>query len=250
MIQRWLNQSFRLLVTSLIVLGWIYSLPAQALACDDLTSACGIFRTAYAHRYTWEEPFPGYQAEVSFMVETEQYHGRVKVRPDLTIDIINIEDEDLRQLVEAQLANEVIHRRRIPFEVAHETSQFEFMDLAQDTDLIAIQDLNSSDQAYYLIAEGNKLAQVNRALPSGETVSVTTLAWQETTQGVLPTWYQVEFRDASGTVVEQEDIRDTYQRLGPYYFLWKRQFRFGSASGPKAKPLPDMWFEFNSFHRL
>lgn len=221
---------------------------AQDSSCGDPASACGHFRAAYDHRYTWDSSFPGYQAEVSFMVNEMQYHGRVKVMPDLSIQVLNIEDPEMRQLVEDQLTNEIIHRRRIPFETLHASSRFEFTQL--DQDLVGIREEESKHPAIYVISN-NRLVQVNRVLQPGDLeVSVTTLAWQETPTGVLPTWYQVIFRDSTGKILEQEDIRDSYQRLGPYYFLWRRQFRFGADQRPKVKPLPDMWFEFNSFHQL
>ncbi len=238
------------------VLGW--TSPVWADDCQDPSTACYLFRQAYESRYTWKEPFPGFQAEVSFMVEQEQYHGLVRVDPNFTITVLNVEDPELKDLVEDQLANEITHRRRIPFEELHRDSTFEFINLnsaitdnlPDNYSVVGIKETTPESESSYLIVNGEKLTQVNRLLqPANLAVSVTTLAWLDAPQGHLPTWYKTVFRDPkTDEIVEVDDVRDTYQHMGSYWFLTKRQFRFGSESGPKQKPLPDMWFEFTSFY--
>ncbi|MFM5886817.1 MAG: DUF3386 family protein, partial [Dolichospermum sp.] len=40
-----------------------------------------LFQTAYESRYTWNENFPGYTANVQLIQEGEVYTGKVQVDP-------------------------------------------------------------------------------------------------------------------------------------------------------------------------
>ncbi len=238
---------------SLLLCLWSWGTPAYAaevgafLAATTDQSAREIFRQAYEHRYTWDESFPGYRAEVSLMVDQEQYHGFVIVRPDLSYEVLNISNDEIREEVEAQLGFEMTHRQRIPFEVIHGESQFERIE--SDDDRILIRETQGDERSSYRIKDGTLIAQVNRTLIPGELeATVDTLTWLTSPEGTIPQVYQTIFRDPeSGEFLEQDNIRDSHQRIGQYYLLVKRQIRYGQESGPKSKPLPDAWFQFNTF---
>lgn len=81
---------------------------AQSTANTNLTeiptgSDRELFRNAYEHRYTWDEQFPGYSAEVSIRYEKALYHGLVRINPDLSVATTGINSEAVRQLVVNQL---------------------------------------------------------------------------------------------------------------------------------------------------
>lgn len=225
---------------------WGWGAPALAQGMEDL-SARQIFRQAYESRYTWDPSFPGYRAEVSLMIDQEQHHGFVIVRPDLSYDVLNIDNDQAREEVEAQLGFEITHRRRVPFEVLHGESEFQRLDSEDDT--IWIKEIKGEEESSYRIKDGTLIAQVNRTLIPGELeATVDTLTWLTSDQGAIPQVYQTVFRDPeTGEFLEQDNIRDTHQQIGPYYFLSKRQIRYGQEMGPKSKPLPDVWFQFNTF---
>ena len=240
-------------LTLLLLCLWSWSDPAQAVETEvyvgsatDL-SAREIFRQAYEHRYTWDESFPGYRAEVSLMIDQEQYHGFVIVRPDLSYEVLNISNDQIREEVEAQLGFEMTHRQRVPFEAIHGDSQFEQVE--NDGNTLLIRETNGDEQSSYRIKDGTLIAQVNRTLIPGElAATVDTLTWLTSSEGAIPQVYQTVFRDPeSGEFLEQDNIRDIHQRIGKYYLLVKRQIRYGQETGPKSKPLPDTWFQFNTF---
>ena len=128
---RIISWSLSLIIASLSV---VFGLPAHAKAQSILTihstqiatvSAKEAFQNAYNQRYTWDENFPGYSAEVSINHNGEIDQGIVLVQPDFSVDVINIEPEELRELVANTVKMEIIHRRRLPFETLHGNNDFE-----------------------------------------------------------------------------------------------------------------------------
>lgn len=238
---------------TLLLCLWGWGTPALAQEMEDYAtpaadlSAREIFRNAYESRYTWAPDFPGYRAEVSLMIHQEQYHGFVIVRPDLSYEVLNIADDEAREEVEAQLEFEITHRRRVPFEAIHGESQFQRLESNDDT--ILIKEIKGDEESSYRIKDGTLIAQVNRTLIPGELeATVDTRTWLTSPEGAIPQVYQTVFRDPeTGEFLEQDNFRDTHQQIGPYYFLIKRQIRYGQETGPKSKPLPDAWFQFNTF---
>ncbi len=125
------------LVVTLAGLGWVMPITAQAVdltngillseKTDSLTSAISardLFRSAYQNRYTWNSEFPGYTAIVEIKQGEENYKGRIRLNPDLSVEVTGIDNKDARQAVENQLAMIAVHRRQVPFEIAHKNSTF------------------------------------------------------------------------------------------------------------------------------
>lgn len=182
------------------------------------------------------------------MLDQQQYHGFVVVRPDFSFEIFNIEDDEVREEVEAQLGFEITHRRHVPFDVLHGDSTFEQVE-AEEADTVLIRELKGEEESRYRIKDGILIAEVDRTLiPQHLEATVQTRTWLTSSEGAIPQVYQTVFRDPqTGAVLEVDNIRDTHQRIGNYYFLTKRQIRYGPEMGTRSKPLPDAWFQFNSF---
>ncbi|MBE9178084.1 DUF3386 family protein [Oculatella sp. LEGE 06141] len=211
-------------------------------------SALDLFRDAYEHRYTWNIDFPGYQAEVSVRYEGQLYHGLVHVKPDLTTDVINIENRDVAQLVDSQLQMSITHLKRVPFAERHQQHQFERVG-EDETGATEIQQLGDDSDSHYKVKD-QEIKQVNRVL-GDVAVKVDTLGSIRTPEGYLPTRFQVTFKDVqTGEVLEQDDVRDFYEKIGSYYLLTNREIRFGLEEGPRLKPLPDVTVRFDSVQPL
>ncbi|MGK7902417.1 MAG: DUF3386 family protein [Hormoscilla sp.] len=191
-----------------------FSHPAYAISARDS------FRTAYENRYTWDEQFPGYTADLSVNYNGELYQGMVRIKPDLSVEVIDIENPDIRMLLENQLKMEVIHRRRVPFDKMHGNNSFLLVG-TDDAGASIIKEVGDEMDSYYQVKDG-AIAQVNRRFDD-IAVTVDTLGTNETPAGYLVSHFQTTFRDAlTGKILEQEDVRDIHEKIGNYYVLTNR----------------------------
>ena len=62
-------------------------------------NARDLFRAAYEHRYTWDANFPGYSADIELKQGDEVYTGHVAIKPDMTVEVSGIADEEVQQSV-------------------------------------------------------------------------------------------------------------------------------------------------------
>lgn len=173
----------------------------------------------------------------------EQFEGEAHLLPNYAVTVQNSGSDNLRQIVAAQLQMTATHLTRSPFEQFHAHSQFE--QTGQDeTGAVRIEELGDQTDSYYKVKD-QQIVQVNRTLGDLK-VEVNTIDSMQTTEGYLPTHFQVVFRDAeSGSVIERDDIRDSYQKVGDYYLLSKREIRSGIEERSVNKLLPDTVVEFN-----
>lgn len=182
---------------------------------SQTTSAQEFFRKAYENRYTWNPQFPGYTATLELKHNQEKYKGHVRVNPDMSVEVTGINKEDIRQIAENQLKMLVIHRRRVPFEVAHKNSTFQ---LGSTDTSGAVEIFEQADQteSHYKVLQ-QQLLQVNRLL--GKTaVTVDTLDTEVTPFGYLATRYRTTFRQPqTKQVLGVEESKDTYKKMGGYY---------------------------------
>jgi hypothetical protein len=212
------------------------------------TDAEGIFRDAYEKRYTWDDQFPGYQAEVSVRWGEAVDQGLVFVGPNGSVEIKNIEDDDTRQLIQQQLQMEIIHRQDRPFADAHRDRSFDLAD-TNEPGAVIVQEIGDPQQSSYKI-KNHKIAQVHRVM-GDVSVLVNTLGWISPPEGYLPSHFQVEFRDVStDELLEQDDVRDFHEKIGSYYLLTRREIRTSSALLPPEQPLADIWIRFNDIQPL
>lgn len=179
-------------------------------------SAAELFHRAYENRYTWDRQFPGYMAAVEVKQGKENYKGRVRVNPDLSVEVIGIQDKDVRQLVENQLGMIAVHRRRVPFEAAHKSGTFQMGGTSETGTVEIIK--QGGEPARYKIAD-NQIKQVNRIL-GPHAVTVDTLDTKVTPEGYLATRYRTLFRQPSSEqVLFEQESEDTYEKVGNYYVL-------------------------------
>jgi hypothetical protein len=206
-------------------------------------SAREIFRSAYLNRYTWDEKFPGYTAGVKIKQGNEEHNGSIRVKPDLSVEVTGINSAQARQAVEGQLRMVAIHRRRIPFEVAHKNHTYE-LGKTDNTGVVEIFEKGESTDAHYKVSK-NQITQVNRTL--GDTfVTVNLLDSLVTPKGYLATRYRTIFRQPqTKEVLGEQESEDTYQQIGDYYLL-KRQVIRDFQKGQQTSTL----IEFNNIQLL
>jgi len=181
-------------------------------------SALELFRQAYENRYTWGPQFPGYTATVELKQGKEDYKGHIRLNPDMSVEVTGIDKEDARQTVENQLRMIIIHRRRVPFEVAHKNSTFR-LGTTHGTDAVEIFERQGDQKESRYQLSHQQLVQVNRLL--GQTaVTVNTHASEVTPEGYLATRYRTIFRQPqTQQVLGEEELRDTYKKIDGYYVL-------------------------------
>ncbi|MFQ3629376.1 MAG: DUF3386 family protein, partial [Cyanobacteriota bacterium] len=91
---------------------------------DAQRDAQSLFRAAYENRYTWDENFPGFTADVTLTQGGETYTGKVRVNADLSYEVVELSDEAVRESLQGMLWEIVTHRKRSSFEQAHGKNRF------------------------------------------------------------------------------------------------------------------------------
>jgi hypothetical protein len=186
-------------------------------------SAKEVFRKAYENRYTWNPQFPGYTGAVYLKDGKESYRGQIRVNPDMTVEVTGIDKEDARKTVENQLRMLIVHRQRVPFEVAHKNSTFR-LGSTDKTGVVEIFEQTDKTESHYKVFE-QKLLQVNRLL--GKTaVTVDTLDFKTTPEGYLATRYRATFQNPqTNQVLGVEESEDSYIKMDNYYLLKSQVIR-------------------------
>ncbi|NES25932.1 MAG: DUF3386 family protein [Symploca sp. SIO3E6] len=100
-------------------------------------SACELFKAAYENRYTWDENFPGYSADIEVKQGNELYTGTVRINSDFTVEASGFEDEKVQESIYNQMRDLITHRKRTSFEKAHGKNEFSLGD-TDETGAVAI----------------------------------------------------------------------------------------------------------------
>jgi hypothetical protein len=211
------------------------SLPAE--------SAESILRSAYENRYTWDREFPGYETDVVIRYAGERYEGSAILSPDLGVTVKDISSPELNQLVAAQLQISATSLQPLPFAELHGNHQFEL--IAEKAGVAEIQEAGEAIDLHYKVKD-DKIIQTSRTLDE-LAVEINTLESIETPEGDLQTHFQIIFQNPkTGVLLEQDDIKDSYSKIGNYYLLTRREIRIGEQKSAANKLLPDAAIEFKN----
>ena len=223
----------RVIIWSLNLILWfsISCLSFPYLAQAD--SGLNIFRSAYDNRYTWNLDFPGYTGEVVVTYADKSFSGQVKVNADLSVEVMGIADENIREYVENTLKMEVIHRRRVDFDRIHGGKDFEIE--AQEADgVVVIKELGDEQDSFYRV-QNRRIVQVNRTFEDNVSVTVDTLSTTPIPEGYLASQFKTVFRNAKTQAVEEiETVSDRHEKVGNYYLLAERKIE---SVDPEQKPM-------------
>ena len=148
-------------------------------------------------------------------------------------------------MAQVQMAATQLHSAT--FNEMHEQSQFAL--ISNEGNTAEIEETKDENSDRYIVRD-QEMVQVNRNI--GEfTVEIKTLDSLKTTEGYLQSHFQAIFRDVkTAELIEQDDIRDSYEQVGNYYLLAKREIRRGNAEGWLSRLYPDMTLRFSNFHLL
>ncbi len=181
------------------------------------TSARELFRAAYENRYTWDENFPGYSANVQLKQGDEVYTGKIRINRDLSVEVTGIEDEQVQEGIYTQLRDVVTHRKRSQFDSAHGKNQF---DLGETDETGAIQILVKGDAmgSNYKV-RGKEICQVSRVMGRMAFV-IDTHESLDTGEGYLATRYDAVFRNPqTDEVTAVLKFEETYEKIDRYYIM-------------------------------
>ncbi len=229
------------------IASWSLATPAWAVSSE---SGLAELQQAYENRYTWDSNFPGFSAEVSINDEGTLDHGIVRVSPAFEVSVDNVKDPQIRQLIQAMVESEVIHRQPVAFEQRHNVDDIRSRGYTNQGARV-LSESNEQGTSSYEIKDG-KIQRIKR-YAEGKIVSIDTVGFIDTTEGYLTTHYTVTIYDrGSGEVREKEDVRDFYEKIGPYYLLTNRNIRrvMSESEDPEEKMVPDTIVRFNDIQPL
>ncbi|KAB8333437.1 DUF3386 domain-containing protein [Scytonema tolypothrichoides VB-61278] len=184
------------------------------------TTARQIFQTAYESRYTWDENFPGYSADVQLVQGDEVHTGKIRINRDLSVEVTGVADEQVEEGIYTQLRDIVTHRKRTSFEESHGNHEFS---LGQQDPDGAIEILVNGDSmgSNYKV-RGNDICQVSRVLGRMAFI-INTHENLDTGSGYLGTRYDAVFRNLkTNEVTSILKFEDSYEKIDGYYVMTKQ----------------------------
>jgi len=247
-LRRLCRRSLGLFLAIVISISSVWAQPAAASPPQKV--AREIFHTAFERRYTWDSQFPGYSADVSLRHHKTLYRGIVRVNPDLSVAVLNLQDDAVRQLVKEQLQMVTTHHRPISFETLHGQHTFEAVNpVNANLGTLEIREVGDSLDSSYKVRD-QKITQVNRLLGS-VAVTMNALGFFTPPEGYLVAHYQSIFRDPqTGAELQKDDVRDIYDKVGKYYLLTRRYIRHSDASNPAPSLADDTLMSFDAIQLL
>jgi hypothetical protein len=184
------------------------------------TTARELFQTAYESRYTWDENFPGYSADVQLIQGDEVYTGKIRINHDMSVEVTDVGDEQVREGIYTQLRDIVTHRKRNSFEQSHGKHEFNLGE-RDSTGAIEILVKGDSMGSNYKI-RGREISQVSRVMGRMAFV-IDTHESVDTNSGYIASRYDAVFRNAkTDEVTSVLKFEDTYEKIGEYYIMTKQ----------------------------
>lgn len=178
-------------------------------------TARDIFRKAYENRYTWNENFPGYSADLTFKQGDQVYTALVKVEKDYTVEVTNVSDDQVTENIYNQMRDIVTHRKRSSFDKSHGKNNF---DLGQEDPSGAVEILVTGDAmgSNYKV-RGEEISQVSRVMgPIAFTIN--TEESLDTGEGYISVKYNAIFRESQTNELKgKRDFVESYEKVGGYY---------------------------------
>ena len=186
----------------------------------EQTTAREKFRAAYENRYTWDENFPGYSANIQLTQDDEVYTGLVRINRDLSVEVTGIEDEKVQESVYTQLRDVVTHRKRSAFEQSHGKNEFNF-GKTDETGAVEILVKGDSMGSNYKVRD-TEICQVSRVMGRMAFV-IDTHESMDTGEGYVASRYDAVFRNPqTDEVTSVLKFEEFYQKVGDYYVLSKQ----------------------------
>lgn len=181
------------------------------------TNARNLFQAAYENRYTWDAGFPGYAADVELKQGEEVYTGKIRINGDFSVEVSEIDDEEVKESLYTQLRDVVTHRKRNTFEKAHGANTFS---LGEQDETGAVEILVQGDAmgSNYKV-RNNQISLVSRVMGRMAFV-IHHKASLDTGDGYISSNYTAVFRNPqTNQVIRQMEFEDTYEKVVDYYVM-------------------------------
>jgi hypothetical protein len=205
-----------------------------AVQSSTQVSARDLFRSAYENRYTWDQDFPGYTADITFKQEDQTFSGQIRVGADLKPEVLGIEDEAAQKAIHGQLFEITIHRIRRSFEETHGKNTFTY-GATDETGAVEILMGGKAEGDRYKV-RNNEVCLVHRHI-HGVVVTINTFSSHDTGAGYLSHRYDSVYHDPK--TGEQKGgksvFEDTYEQVGDYYILNRRLIETETAAGTSTQ---------------
>ncbi len=180
-------------------------------------NARDLFRAAYENRYTWDANFPGYTADVELRQGDEVYRGKICLNRDFSVEVREIDNEEVQESLYTQLRDVATHRKRNAFEKAHGANTFSLGETKSTgaTEILVQGDAMGSNYE----VRNNQISLVSRVMGRMAFV-IHHKASLDTGAGYISSNYTAVFRNPqTNQVIRQMEFEDTYEQVGDYYVM-------------------------------
>lgn len=190
----------------------------------DQKEARELFRAAYENRYTWDENFPGYTADVIYREGDREYTGKMRINRDFSFEVTDVEDEDAKKAIHGQVWEIAVHRVRRPFEETHGKNAFTLGETDQAGAVEVFVEGKAMGDRYKV--KNNEVSLVHRHM-HGIVVTINTFSSHDTGEGYLSHRYDSVYSDPKTGEVkgEKSEFEDNYEKIGNYYIMTQRIIR-------------------------
>jgi hypothetical protein len=188
------------------------------------TSARELFRAAYENRYTWDQNFPGYTADVTYNYDDKVFTGKIRVNPNLKGEVFDVADEEALQAINNQIWEIAVHRIRRAFEDTHAENTFSY-GATDETGAVEIFVGGKSSGDKYKVRD-NEVCHVHRHI-HGVVVTIDTFTSHDTGEGYLSHRYDSVYHDPKTGEQKggRSEFEDEYEKVGNYFILNRRMIR-------------------------
>jgi Protein of unknown function (DUF3386) len=184
------------------------------------TSARELFQTTFERRYTWDENFPGYSADVEVVYGSGVYKGKARVDHNLNVEVNEVNNQDVKEGIYTQLLDLVTHRKCLSFEDSHGEHEFILGD-EDDSGAVEIAVKGDTMNSRYKI-RGQEICQVSRVMGSKRFV-IDTYSSLDTGSGYIATAYDATFYNTQTNEIEGIiKFEDSYEKFGDYYLMLRQ----------------------------
>ncbi|MUG98137.1 DUF3386 family protein [Scytonema sp. UIC 10036] len=187
-------------------------------------SAQELFRAAYENRYTWDNNFPGYTADVTYKHGEKVFALNVRVNANLKAEVFDVEDEQANRALNNQLWEIAIHRIRRTFEETHGANTFRY-GATDETGAVEILMGGKAEGDRYKV-RNNEVCLVHRHI-HGVVVTINTFSSHDTGEGYLSHTYDSVYHDPKTGEQKggRSEFEDEYEKVGDYVILNRRLIR-------------------------
>lgn len=191
-------------------------------------SAQELFRAAYENRYTWDQSFPGYTADITYKYDGKVFTGKVVIDANLKAEVLGVEDEQAKKAIHGQAWEIAVHRVRRSFDDTHGANTFSYGD-TDETGATEILVGGKSEGDKYKV-RNNEVCHVHRLI-HGTFVTIDTFSSHDTGEGYLSHTYDSVYNDPKTGEQKggRSEFTDEYEKVGQYFILNRREIRTETA---------------------